>query len=416
MIDGAAFNTTRIATRLALTGLVGVWLSACSSDSTRLSESLTNPFANPFSTASNDAAPAQPLASNAPSQANLAVAAHTSPVAVSALPPQAPPTTGAIKNAEVQTVAINGWRAAGGSPIIVADKETVEILSRRYGVPVVALLKVNGFASASEVHAGTRLIVPVYDSTARTADASTAASRKDKRGAEVADAAPAKASKADKKQKKADELADAKADAADARSQDKVKTAKKDLAREADKPLADAKPAPLVAQNDPAAKPASGKKKPLVADNATTGSVHAEDPAPTAALTGAQADAAGVSPEFRWPARGRIIQGFKTGGNDGINIAVPEGTSVKAAESGVVAYAGSELKGYGNLVLIRHPNGFVSAYANNGELDVKRGETVKRGQIIAKSGQSGNVNSPQLHFELRKGSTPVDPTSYLAGL
>ena len=84
--------------------------------------------------------------------------------------------------------------------------------------------------------------------------------------------------------------------------------------------------------------------------------------------------------------------------------------------SGVVAYAGSELKGYGNLVLIRHPNGYVSAYAHNGAVAVKRGETVKRGQTIAKSGQSGNVASPQLHFELRKGSTPVDPTGYLAGL
>ena len=122
------------------------------------------------------------------------------------------------------------------------------------------------------------------------------------------------------------------------------------------------------------------------------------------------------NPEFRWPARGRIIQGFSSGGNDGINIAVPEGTQVKAAEGGVVAYAGNELKGYGNLVLIRHPNGFVSAYAHNGELDVKRGDQVKRGQTIAKSGQSGNVGSPQLHFELRKGSTPVDPTRYLAGL
>lgn len=122
-----------------------------------------------------------------------------------------------------------------------------------------------------------------------------------------------------------------------------------------------------------------------------------------------------ANPEFRWPARGRIIQGFKPGGNEGINIAVPEGTSVKAAESGVVAYAGNELKGYGNLILIRHPNGFVSAYANNGDIEVKRGETVKRGQTIAKSGQSGNVASPQLHFELRKGTKPVDPTQYLAG-
>ena len=102
--------------------------------------------------------------------------------------------------------------------------------------------------------------------------------------------------------------------------------------------------------------------------------------------------------------------------NDGINIALPEGTAVKAAEGGTVAYAGSELKGYGNMVLIRHPNGYVSAYANNGELNVKRGDKVTRGQTIAKSGQSGNVSSPQLHFELRKGSTPVDPTGYLAGL
>ena len=141
------------------------------------------------------------------------------------------------------------------------------------------------------------------------------------------------------------------------------------------------------------------------------------DPTPTASVAPAGAPAADASgnPEFRWPARGRIIQGFK-GGNDGINIAVPEGTQVKAAEGGTVAYAGSELKGYGNLVLIRHPNGYVTAYANNGELDVKRGDQVKRGQTIAKSGQSGNVSSPQLHFELRKGSTPVDPTSYLAGL
>ena len=143
------------------------------------------------------------------------------------------------------------------------------------------------------------------------------------------------------------------------------------------------------------------------------------DDTPTASVPPATADAAAAGgPEFRWPARGRIIAGFKggAGGNDGINIAVPDGTPVKAAEGGVVAYAGSELKGYGNLVLIKHPNGFVTAYANNGEIDVKRGDTVKRGQTIAKSGQSGNVASPQLHFELRKGSQPVDPTNYLAGL
>src|SRR5450631_4167838 len=101
MSDGAAFNTTRIVTRLALTGLVGIWLSGCSSDSTRLSESLANPFANPFSTASNDAAPAKSVASNASSQSDLAVAAHTSPVSVNALPAPAPATTGAVRNSNV---------------------------------------------------------------------------------------------------------------------------------------------------------------------------------------------------------------------------------------------------------------------------------------------------------------------------
>jgi len=131
------------------------------------------------------------------------------------------------------------------------------------------------------------------------------------------------------------------------------------------------------------------------------------------------AEAAGNLPAFRWPVRGRVIASFgaTTNGqqNDGINLAVPEGTPVKAADDGVVAYAGNELKGYGNLVLIRHPNGFVSAYAHASEVLVKRGDTIKRGQVIAHAGQTGNVTSPQLHFEIRKGSTPVDPTKYLNG-
>jgi murein DD-endopeptidase MepM/ murein hydrolase activator NlpD len=127
-----------------------------------------------------------------------------------------------------------------------------------------------------------------------------------------------------------------------------------------------------------------------------------------------EAKPAQPSADFRWPARGRVISGFSgRGGNEGINISVPEGTPVRAAEGGTVAYAGNELKGYGNLVLIRHDNGYVSAYAHNGELNVKRGERVGRGQVIARSGQTGNVSSPQLHFELRRGSNPVDPMPYL---
>jgi murein DD-endopeptidase MepM/ murein hydrolase activator NlpD len=119
---------------------------------------------------------------------------------------------------------------------------------------------------------------------------------------------------------------------------------------------------------------------------------------------------------FRWPAKGRVIAGFGgASANEGINIALPEGTPVKAAEDGTVAYAGSGVKGYGKLVLIRHDNGYISAYAHNGEIAVKPGEKVKRGQAIAKSGQSGNVTSPQLHFEIRKGAHPIDPLPLLSG-
>lgn len=122
--------------------------------------------------------------------------------------------------------------------------------------------------------------------------------------------------------------------------------------------------------------------------------------------------------QFRWPVKGRIVAGFgaRPSGkhNDGINVAVPKGTSIKAAENGVVAYAGSELEPYGNLILIRHANNWVTAYAHNDQLLVKRGDTVRRGQIIGKAGQSGNVSQPQLHFELRKGSKPVNPLSYMA--
>jgi murein DD-endopeptidase MepM/ murein hydrolase activator NlpD len=120
---------------------------------------------------------------------------------------------------------------------------------------------------------------------------------------------------------------------------------------------------------------------------------------------------------FRWPARGRIINnyGARVNGanNDGIDLAVPEGTPVRSADDGVVAYAGNELKGYGNLVLVRHANGFVTAYANGSELLVKRNDQVHKGQVILKSGQTGNAAAPQLHFEIRKNSAPVDPMQYL---
>lgn len=122
--------------------------------------------------------------------------------------------------------------------------------------------------------------------------------------------------------------------------------------------------------------------------------------------------------KFLWPVQGKVVSGFgaKGGGlyNDGINISAKGGAFVRAAENGIVAYSGNELRGYGNLLLVRHSGGWVSAYAHNGEMLVRRGQVVKRGQPIARVGRSGAVARPQLHFELRRGRKAVDPRPHLS--
>ena len=134
-------------------------------------------------------------------------------------------------------------------------------------------------------------------------------------------------------------------------------------------------------------------------------------------------DTASVAPaatgigKFRWPARGQVITGFaKTENgkrNDGIDISMPTGTPVKAAENGVVIYSGDGLKEYGKTVLIRHDDGLVTVYAHADKLNVTRGDKVTRGQVIASSGMTGVAKTPRLHFEVRKNASPVDPTKYL---
>ncbi len=121
---------------------------------------------------------------------------------------------------------------------------------------------------------------------------------------------------------------------------------------------------------------------------------------------------------FVWPVKGRVLSGFgpKAGGlhNDGINIAAESGTIVRAADNGIVAYAGNELRGFGQLLLIRHADGWITAYAHNAELLVARGQEVKRGQAISRVGATGAVRQPQLHFEVRKGIRAIDPLLYLS--
>jgi murein DD-endopeptidase MepM/ murein hydrolase activator NlpD len=379
MSDCVAGTNGRAFPRLALAGLGLLFLAGCSSDVTRFSQS-ESPFSNPFASNTTTAAPAHgvtasPVAQAAPGSAATRTASLSSPQAVGG--------------------SAAGWTAAGGSPIVVANGETLDAISGRYGVPASALLAANGLSSASEVKGGTRLVVPVYHADGRAVASTERERAAKKHDSDVADAEPAKSKRAKDKEKEKDKTT-AKAD-----------KAAKEAEKSASKDAKESKNA-TVAEREPTRSEAL--------DRTPTGDLESGASQSKAPLTGAQADAAGTEPEFRWPARGRIIQGFKAGGNDGINISVPAGTSVRAAESGTVVYSGDGLKGYGNLVLIKHPNGFVTAYGNNGELDVKRGDKVARGQVIAKSGDTGNVNSPQLHFELRKGSTPVDPTSYLAGL
>lgn len=169
--------------------------------------------------------------------------------------------------------------------------------------------------------------------------------------------------------------------------------------------------------------PAAPRAEPQVADSgapsrtatatpsskpaASRPTVTAKPPAPPARTASA----------FAWPLSGKVVSRFggKADGsrNDGINIAASRGATVKAAENGVVVYAGNELKGFGNLLLVKHADDWMTAYAHNELLTVKKGDTVKRGQAIARVGSTGNVSTPQLHFEIRRGSKAVDPLDHL---
>ncbi len=146
-------------------------------------------------------------------------------------------------------------------------------------------------------------------------------------------------------------------------------------------------------------------------------------PPPPAPRVVAETQSAPVAPEsygsvhFGWPVEGPVISAFGSSSNgernDGINIAVKSGEPIHAAAAGTVTYSGNELKGYGNLVLIRHDDGYVTAYAHADSITVNRGDRVEKGQVIGYAGSTGDVDRPQLHFEIRHGVEPVDPKPLL---
>jgi len=308
------------------------------------------------------------------------------------------------------------WTWDGGRPVTVHYGETLEIIAHKNGVPAFAISRANGLRSGATLRPGQRLVIPRYVSDAPRRERASAAP------APAPVAAPRRSADNVHMVQPGESLMGiarrsgvsltALARANHLQPYTKVKIGDRIVIPHGHRLAARRAPAPVVAQprSIPAEKVASA---PVQHARIAKAEVHE-----TKSIT-KETQAVSAAPSFRWPVRGRIIAAFgpRPNGieNDGINLAVPEGTPIKAAEDGVVAYAGNELKGYGNLVLIRHADGFVSAYANASKLLVKRGEAVKRGQVIAHAGQTGNVTSPQLHFEIRKGSTPVDPRKYLSG-
>ena len=311
-------------------------------------------------------------------------------------------------------------RNPASTTIIVGTSDTLEILARRYNVTPAAILQANGYKGPRALSPGQQLIIPHPAALAAApapADPPIRPAAVTPPSVHVVNRGDTLLGIARRNHISAAELA---------RANGIEPNAKLPLGMKLTVPAKAAALAPAAPQPAVALQPAAGsapttkiaavtaetQQKARLAQTTSADDTPLETPVKATEATGAL-------PTFRWPVRGKVITsyGAKTNGkaNDGINLAVPEGTPVKAAEDGVVAYSGNELKGYGNLVLVRHSNGYVTAYAHASELLVKRGDPIKRGQVIAKSGQSGEVGSPQLHFEIRKGSTPVDPLQFLNG-
>ena len=237
---------------------------------------------------------------------------------------------------------------------VIESGELLYTVARRYDVTAQAIVQANGMSSPDKIYVGQKIIIPGRADLLAAKDKSSST--------KVAAIAPV-------------ESAATKSSAVSAVVQPKA-------AAIADKKLVDPETSPV---QPPAAKVASIEP----------------------VMSGAD--------KFRWPVSGKVTTDFITSKGTGINIDAPEGSSVRAAENGQVIYVGSGVEGYGNLILIRHPNGYVSAYAHLKTTSVSKGDNISRGDSIGQVGMTGSVSRPQLHFELRKGATPVDPIPLLAG-
>lgn len=239
---------------------------------------------------------------------------------------------------------------------VIESGESLYTVARRYNVTAQAIIQANGFSSPDKIFVGQKIVIP--------GKASNLAALGPKGAKPTTLGAPPT------------DLAAKPVVVASIEPEAKLPLANV-------KPLAPTASAPAVAEAQPLQQP---KVEPV--------------------LSGAD--------KFRWPISGRVITDFANSKGTGINIEAPEGAAVRSAENGQVIYAGSGVEGYGNLILIRHPNGYVSAYAHLKDMNVAKGTVVNRGDNIGTAGKTGSVSKSQLHFELRKGATPVDPLPLLA--
>jgi murein DD-endopeptidase MepM/ murein hydrolase activator NlpD len=292
---------------------------------------------------------------SSPSQGSLP-AMQPQPALASAAPMPSPAVLGSLPtNSSVPTMATAATTPtpANGNTFThtIASGESLYTIARRYDVTTQALVQANGLSSPDKIVVGQTITIPGRADLLAT-----------KAPTQVASATPM-------------------------------------AAPQPAQPAAPATvPTNMQASPPPAADPAA-----------------APQPAPTQVATAPAAEPAmSGNDKFRWPVSGRVLVDFASSKGTGINIEASEGAAVAAAENGTVIYVGSGVEGYGNLVLIRHPNGYVSAYAHLSSMSVAKGATVSRGDKIGAAGMTGSVTKPQLHFELRKGATPVDPMPLLA--
>ena len=348
-----------------------------------------------------------------------------------------------------------GWTATGGTRVTVGAGETLYNLSKRYGVPVVSIMDANGISDPTTVRLGQQLVIPTYVYS-RTAKVSAPDNDPNVRASSAGRGM----------------MGEVRAENAPLPSARPGAVSQTVLARA---PAAPASGGVVVQSGDTlyaiarrsgvtveALKAANGMTTDAIAIGQTLRVPGASapqrriDPVVTASLTSTTPSArvveapvaASVEPEavvkaepkalprvmkpetivasadpvaapqrssagkLRWPVKGRVVSSFG-GEKKGVDIAVPPGSPVRAAENGTVIYAGSSLKQFGNTVLIQHDDGLVTVYGHAQTLNVAKGQKVSRGDVIAASGMTGNAASPRVHFQVRKGSSPVDPSSYL---